>query len=142
MPTEARAREKGYLPIAGCGIIGDCGQQAQAVGTLRGGQISRSLWAELGHAADLAAGRRQERDASNWDVRGGNHSWYLAGTTNIAHLPGDNPPTPSPKPPVYHVPPDPATGQVLASPIPSTVPFPGAGQPNRFQQPSKMSVVG
>jgi membrane peptidoglycan carboxypeptidase len=55
-------------------------------------------------------------------------SWYLAGTTNIAHLPGDNPPTPSPKPPVYYVPPDPGTGPVLASPIPSPTPSPSAGE--------------
>ena len=51
-------------------------------------------------------------------------SWYLVGTNNIDHLPGDNPPTPSPKPPIYYVPPDPGTGPVLASPNPSPTPSP------------------
>lgn len=37
---------------------------------LRGGQISRELWAELSHLADLAADRWQEADASIWEVRG------------------------------------------------------------------------
>jgi len=60
------------------------------------------------------------------DVVGGatSRSWYLVGTTNIDHVPGDNPPTPSSKPPVYYVPPDPGTGPVLASPIPIPSPIP------------------
>jgi len=52
-------------------------------------------------------------------VPGPNNSWYLTGTTSIAQLPGDNPPSPTPKPVVINVPPDPGTGPVLASPIPS-----------------------
>ena len=52
-------------------------------------------------------------------VPGPNNSWYLAGTTSIATLPGDNPPSPTPKPVIVSVPPDPGTGPVLASPIPS-----------------------
>ena len=43
--------------------------------TLRGGQISSELWAELSHIADLAADRWQERDASIWEVRGENQEF-------------------------------------------------------------------
>jgi len=58
-------------------------------------------------------------------VKGPNNSWYLSDTTSIARLPGDNPPSPTPKPANYGVPPDPGTGPVLASPTPSpTVPIP------------------
>ena len=42
---------------------------------LRGGQISRELWAELSHIADLAADRWQEHDASIWEVRGENQDF-------------------------------------------------------------------
>jgi membrane peptidoglycan carboxypeptidase len=52
-------------------------------------------------------------------VPGPNNSWYLSGTTSIAQLPGDNPPSPTPKPVLINVPPDPGTGPVLASPTPS-----------------------
>ena len=55
-------------------------------------------------------------------VAGPNNSWYLSDTTNVARLPGDNPPSPTPQQPVYVVPPDPGTGPVLASPIPSPTP--------------------
>jgi membrane peptidoglycan carboxypeptidase len=51
-------------------------------------------------------------------------SWYLTGATNIARLPGDNPPTPTPKAPVYVVPPDPGTGPIVASPPPGPPPSP------------------
>ena len=51
-------------------------------------------------------------------VPGPNNSWYLTGTTSIAQLPGDNPPSPTPKPVLINVPPDPGTGPVLASPPP------------------------
>jgi membrane carboxypeptidase/penicillin-binding protein len=38
-------------------------------------------------------------------VEGANdRSWFLVDTTSIAHLPGDNPPIPSPKPLAYYVP--------------------------------------
>ena len=52
-------------------------------------------------------------------VPGPNNSWYLVGTTNVATLPGDNPPSPTPTPVIVSVPPDPGTGPILASPIPS-----------------------
>jgi membrane peptidoglycan carboxypeptidase len=60
-------------------------------------------------------------DGSRWylpppDVVGSGGSWFLADTTHIDKLPGDNPPTPTPSAPVYVVPPDPGTGPVLASP--------------------------
>src|SRR5579859_7327627 len=51
-------------------------------------------------------------------VPGPSNSWYLTGTTSIPQLPGDNPPSPTPKPVVINVPPDPGTGPVLASPSP------------------------
>ena len=57
-------------------------------------------------------------------VAGPNNSWYLADTTKIDKLPGDNPPTPTPKTPKYTVPPDPGTGPVLASPTPTPCPSP------------------
>ncbi len=50
-------------------------------------------------------------------VPGPNNSWYLTGTTSVAQLPGDNPPSPTPKPVVIQVPPDPG-GPVVASPSP------------------------
>jgi membrane peptidoglycan carboxypeptidase len=53
---------------------------------------------------------------------GPNNSWYLADTTKIEKLPGDNPPTPTPKGPSYVVPPDPGTGPVVVSPSPSPSP--------------------
>jgi membrane peptidoglycan carboxypeptidase len=55
-------------------------------------------------------------------VPGPNNSWYLTGTTSIAQLPGDNPPSPTPNPVIFNVPPDPGTGPVLASPSPSPIP--------------------
>jgi membrane peptidoglycan carboxypeptidase len=55
-------------------------------------------------------------------VAGANNSWFLSDTTNVAKLPGDNPPSPTPTGPVYVVPPDPGTGPVLASPSPSPIP--------------------
>ena len=55
---------------------------------------------------------------------GPNNSWYLADTTRIDKLPGDNPPSPTPKGPAYVVPPDPGTGPVLASPVPVPCPSP------------------
>jgi membrane peptidoglycan carboxypeptidase len=57
-------------------------------------------------------------------VAGPSNSWYLADTTSVAKLPGDNPPSPTPTGPVYTVPPDPNSGPVVASPIPSPVPTP------------------
>jgi membrane peptidoglycan carboxypeptidase len=51
-------------------------------------------------------------------VPGPNNSWYLTGVTNIGQLPGDNPPSPTPKPVIVSVPPDPGTGPTLASPSP------------------------
>jgi len=56
-------------------------------------------------------------------VAGANNSWFLSDTTNVAKLPGDNPPSPTPTGPVYVVPPDPGTGPVLASPSPSPTPI-------------------
>jgi len=58
-----------------------------------------------------------------------NRSWYLTDARSIARLPGDNPPEPSPRSPVYVVPPDPGTGPVLASPLPSPNPTPTACSP-------------
>jgi membrane peptidoglycan carboxypeptidase len=57
-------------------------------------------------------------------VAGANNSWFLSDTTNIAKLPGDNPPSPTPAPVNYSVPADPGTGPVLASPPPSPSPTP------------------
>jgi membrane peptidoglycan carboxypeptidase len=55
-------------------------------------------------------------------VAGANNSWFLADTTSIPKLPGDNPPSPTPAPINYAVPPDPGTGPVMASPPPSPTP--------------------
>jgi len=59
-------------------------------------------------------------------VAGPGNSWYLADTTRVDRLPGDNPPTPTPKVPKYSVPPDSGGGPVLASPslcpTPSIIP--------------------
>ena len=57
-------------------------------------------------------------------VAGPNNSWYLADTTKVDKLPGDNPPSPTPSGPAYVVPVDPGTGPVLASPVPSPCPSP------------------
>ena len=57
-------------------------------------------------------------------VAGANNSWFLADTTSIPKLPGDNPPSPTPVPINYTVPPDPGTGPVMASPPPSPLPSP------------------
>jgi membrane peptidoglycan carboxypeptidase len=53
---------------------------------------------------------------------GPQNSWYLSDTTKIDKLPGDNPPTPTPKGPSYVVPPDPGSGPVVASPSPCPTP--------------------
>jgi membrane peptidoglycan carboxypeptidase len=55
-------------------------------------------------------------------VAGPSNSWYLADTTKVERLPGDNPPTPTPKVPKYSVPPDSGGGPVLASPSPCPTP--------------------
>ena len=55
-------------------------------------------------------------------VPGPGNSWYLTGTTSIPQLPGDNPPSPTPKPVLVNIPPDPGTGPVLASPSPAVSP--------------------
>ncbi len=57
-------------------------------------------------------------------VNGPGNSWYLADTTKVDKLPGDNPPSPTPSAPIYVVPADPGTGPVLASPPPSPCPTP------------------
>jgi membrane carboxypeptidase/penicillin-binding protein len=57
-------------------------------------------------------------------VAGPGNSWYLADTTKVEKLPGDNPPSPTPSAPSYVVPPDPGTGPVLASPPPKVCPTP------------------
>jgi len=57
-------------------------------------------------------------------VPGPNNSWYLTGTTSINQLPGDNPPSPTPKQVNLTPPPDPGTGPWLASPPPSPIPSP------------------
>jgi membrane peptidoglycan carboxypeptidase len=57
-------------------------------------------------------------------VAGPNNSWYLTGVTNIDKLPGDNPPSPTPKQVIVSVPPDPGTGPIVASPSPSPIPSP------------------
>ncbi|HKV87133.1 MAG TPA: transglycosylase domain-containing protein [Candidatus Dormibacteraeota bacterium] len=64
------------------------------------------------------------------DIVGGpNNSWFLTDTRNVPKLPGDNPPSPSAKPPSYVVPPDPGSGPVLASPTPTPCPTPLVGPP-------------
>jgi membrane peptidoglycan carboxypeptidase len=55
-------------------------------------------------------------------VAGPNNSWYLADTTKVAKLPGDNPPSPTPTGPAYVIPPDPGTGPVVVKPSPSPCP--------------------
>ena len=65
-----------------------------------------------------------------------NRSWYLTDARSIARLPGDNPPVPSPKLPVYVVPPDPGTGPVLASPPPSPNPALASPPPSPNPAPS------
>ena len=62
-------------------------------------------------------------------VAGPNNSWYLADTTKIDKLPGDNPPSPTPTF-TYTVPPDPNSGPVIASPIPSPTPLCPSPLPN------------
>jgi membrane peptidoglycan carboxypeptidase len=57
-------------------------------------------------------------------VAGPGNSWFLTDTRNIPRLPGDNPPSPTPAPVNYNVPPDPGTGPILASPCPSPLPSP------------------
>jgi membrane peptidoglycan carboxypeptidase len=69
-------------------------------------------------------------------VRAGD-SWFLADATNIPKLPGDNPPSPTPTPVNYTVPPDPGTGPVLASPSPSPIPSPTA-PPTACPNPLKL----
>jgi len=61
-------------------------------------------------------------------VAGPNNSWYLADTTKIDKLPGDNPPSPTPTGPSIVVPPDPG-GPVVASPVPSPCPSPAPVPP-------------
>jgi membrane peptidoglycan carboxypeptidase len=63
-------------------------------------------------------------------VKGPNNSWYLADTTSISKLPGDNPPSPTPTGPAYVIPPDPGTGPVVASPSPTPCPSPAPGPPS------------
>jgi membrane carboxypeptidase/penicillin-binding protein len=55
-------------------------------------------------------------------VAGPSNSWYLADTTKVERLPGDNPPTPTPKVPKYSVPPDSGGGPIVASPSPCPTP--------------------
>jgi len=74
-------------------------------------------------------------DGSRWYTpppgvaAGPGNSWYLADTTRVDKLPGDNPPSPTPNTPVYVVPPDPGTGPVLASPSPCPSPLPNPKPP-------------
>ena len=68
-------------------------------------------------------------------VAGPGNSWYLADTTSVSKLPGDNPPSPTPTGPVYTVPPDPNSGPVIASPIPSPVPTPLCPSPLPIPKP-------
>jgi membrane peptidoglycan carboxypeptidase len=56
-------------------------------------------------------------------VRGSNNSWFLSDTRSIPRLPGDSPPSPTPKTPSYVVPDDPG-GPVFASPPPEPSPSP------------------
>ena len=56
-------------------------------------------------------------------IAGANNSWFLSDTPSVAKLPGDNPPSPTPSPVDYQIPPDPG-GPVLASPVPSPSPSP------------------
>jgi membrane peptidoglycan carboxypeptidase len=52
-------------------------------------------------------------------VAGSNNSWFMSDTKNIPRLPGDNPPSPTPNPVNYYVPPDPGTGPTLWTPGPT-----------------------
>jgi membrane peptidoglycan carboxypeptidase len=56
-------------------------------------------------------------------VSGPNNSWFLADTTKIDKLPGDNPPSPTPSITPFVVPPDPG-GPVVATPPPTPCPSP------------------
>jgi membrane carboxypeptidase/penicillin-binding protein len=73
-------------------------------------------------------------DGSRWYtpppgvISGPGNSWYLADTTHIDKLPGDNPPSPTPSAPVFVVPPDPG-GPVTASPPPCPSPIPKVSPP-------------
>ena len=59
-------------------------------------------------------------------VAGPNNSWYLADTLKVEKLPGDNPPTPTPKNSQISPPPDSGQGPIVASPpAPSPCPTPG-----------------
>src|SRR5256885_5723471 len=49
-------------------------------------------------------------------VAGPGNSWYLSDTRSVAKLPGDNPPSPTPTPGDYQIPPHPRTGPGPASP--------------------------
>ena len=63
-------------------------------------------------------------------VAGANNSWFLTDTTNVAKLPGDNPPSPpAPAPNYPPVPPDPGTGPVLANPAPTPTAAPVCPNP-------------
>jgi membrane peptidoglycan carboxypeptidase len=55
-------------------------------------------------------------------VAGPSNSWYLTDTTSVPRLPGDNPPSPTPAPVNYTIPPDPGSGPVVASPSPRGLP--------------------
>ena len=59
-------------------------------------------------------------------VAGPNNSWYLADTLKIDKLPGDNPPTPTPKNAQISPPPDSGQGPTVASPLPTPCPSPPA----------------
>lgn len=59
-------------------------------------------------------------------VAGPGNSWYLADTLKVDKLPGDNPPTPTPKNTQVSPPPDSGQGPIVASPpAPSPCPTPG-----------------
>ena len=62
-------------------------------------------------------------------VAGAGNSWFLTDARSIARLPGDSPPKATPKPPVYVVPPDPGSGPVFASPVPTPSPSPSPSPP-------------
>jgi membrane peptidoglycan carboxypeptidase len=59
-------------------------------------------------------------------VAGPNNSWYLADTLKVDKLPGDNPPTPTPKNVQITPPPDSGQGPIVASPLPTPCPSPPA----------------
>jgi membrane peptidoglycan carboxypeptidase len=62
-------------------------------------------------------------------VAGPNNSWYLADTLKIEKLPGDNPPTPTPKNIQITPPPDDGQGPIVASPSPCPSPSPSPFPP-------------